>query len=190
MKLSVIMRTVNIILVASLLTSSTCGLEKEEEEEICAQTQMEKVHLNIQPKLNVSASSLPENRILKEAELLTFTGTIKKYHCLGNWSEPFSLNSTHDPRAIDMAYWTAGFFVGSVYGFDFDNTYDYVFIEYQLIAKFPDGAKFAIELSQTGFYWRQDENDPRRILWDINVQKHFVMCSTLASYTWFPYFGN
>jgi hypothetical protein len=190
MKLSYIIRTVNIILIVFLFTSSTCGLDKEDEEGICEQSQMEKVNLNIQPKLNVSASSLPEDRILKEAELLTFTGTIKKYHCLGNWSEPYSYNSTHDPRAIDMENWSAGFFVGTVYGFDFDNTYDYVLIDYQLIAKFPDGAKFAIELSQSGFYWLQDENDPRRILWDINVQKHYVMCFTLESYTWFPYFGN
>jgi len=190
MKLSVLIRTVNIILVVFLLTSSTCGLDKEDEEGICEQSQMEKVHLNIQPKLNVSASSLPENRILKEAELLTFTGTIKKYHCLGNWSEPFSLNSTHDPRAIDAAYWSAGFFVGTAYGFDLDNTYDYVLIDYQLIATFPDGAKFSIEKSQRGFYWEQDENDTQRILWDINALKHYVVCFTLESDTWLPYFGN
>lgn len=177
-------------LAAFLLFFPYCTPDSDDEkDEECATTEMNNVHIDVQPKLNVSASKLPENRILKEAELLAFRGTIYKQYCNGNKSDPFSYNSTHDPRAIDMAYWTQGFFVGTVYGFELANVWDVLIISYELIATFPDGAKFSFSSHVTGKFWETTYVD-RTIFWDDNAMKQYVLCSTKESDTWLPYFGN
>ena len=183
-------KIISLVLVAFLLLFPNCTPDSDDEkDEECASTKMDNVQIEVQPKLNVSASTLPENRNLKEAELLTFSGEIYKHYCNGNKSEPFSYNSTHDPRAIDMAYWTQGFFVGTVYGFELANIWDILIINYELIATFPDGAKFSFSWHSKGFFWETNSVN-RTIFWDDNALKHYILCSTKESDTWLPYFGN
>jgi len=172
-----------------LLFFPYCTPDDDEKDDECATTEMNNVHIDVQPKLNVSASQLPENRNLKEAELLTFRGTIYKQYCNGNKSDPFSYNSSHDPRAIDMVYWTQGFFVGTIYGFELANVWDVLIINYELIATFPDGAKFSFSYHETGKFW-EATYVARTIFWDDNAMKHYILCSTRESDTWLPYFGN
>lgn len=113
-----------------------------EDKDPCDETKIDKFNVSVQPKLKISDLAGPDGYVLKDASELRFDGFIHKYHCGGSWSAKYDLNSTHDLRAIDDYHWNNGFYVGKVYGFDFDNSEDYLQCGFTLTATFEDGKSY------------------------------------------------
>ena len=87
---------------------------------------------------------MPDDKVLKEALSLDISGYIKKIHCGGYEGTNLPISSSHDPRAIDEDHWLMGFYIGKVYGFDFDNDEDYLVLGYDITAIFEDGSQYKL----------------------------------------------
>jgi hypothetical protein len=132
-----------LILAAFIMTLSSC----KEEKDPCDDTKWEStINYSVQPKLIPAGAVLPDGKVLKEASNLTFIGVVRKYHCGGNLSQDYHMESQHDPRAIDDNYWNNGFYVGRVYGFDFNNDEDYLEFQYALAVYFGDGSVYELDV--------------------------------------------
>jgi hypothetical protein len=159
-----------------------CFSSCKEDSDQCKETAWEStINYSVQPKLKAAASHLPDDRNLKEAVELQFLGVVRKFHCGGELSGGFWYASKHDPRAIDNSFWTDGFYVGKVYGFDFNNDEDYLEYDFYIIATFADSVKykmdtkhdnkayppFAIDWDRSFFYANVSADDQ----WDLFVKE-------------------
>ncbi len=129
-----------LILLVFLFGRFSCQDEKNDP---CDDTKWPEMrNYSVQPKLDVSGCKLPEDRVLKEANKLVFQGSVRKYHCGGHLSDSYPMETIHDPGAISGENWENGFYVGKVYGFDFDNDEDRLDYVYMVRATFDDGAVY------------------------------------------------
>lgn len=131
-----------LFLAVILFAFSACQVK---EIDPCDETQWEQmVNYSIQPKLKVAQSHLPDDKNLKDAANLNVIAKLLKVHCGEDLGVFRDLNSNHDPGAIDDEFWMNGFYIGKVYGFDFDNSEDFLRCTCNIIATFEDGKKYVL----------------------------------------------
>jgi hypothetical protein len=156
---------------------SFAGCLKDKSHEACELTKLpQSLHFNVQPKLRVLENSLPDQQELKKALEIQFTGSVRKYYCSGDHSEPFIYNSSFDPWAIDQAYWTGGFLVGKAYGFNIDNEEDYIYSSVKLAASFFDGFTYTAQINTLTY---KDD-----IFKDIDNLKDFFFIDVTSETVW------
>ena len=170
------MNAMQLFLVALMLTFTISGCQKDKSSEACSLTELPStLNFNVTPKLRVLGSDIPYEE-LKEALEIKFAGSIRKYYCSGHQSGEFVYNSTFDPWAIEQNLWTGGFFVGKAYGFDFQNSEDYLYPTITLTAVFASGHTFRAQINT--LVYKDD------IYTDIDYLKEFFYIDVTNSTTW------
>lgn len=157
-----------LMLLPFVLVMISCEKNDEEADE-CEKTKWnEAIHYNVMPKIRVLGDNIP-GYDLKEAKLITYTGSIKKYYCKDNGSTSFVYSpGEFYPEFIEEEYWKGGFFIAESYGFFFNNDEDYLKVNLELEAIFDNFTSYKTRISL--------KVKPSEIFIDIdNIKEYFYI---------------